>query len=265
MEGKFVRELTVVVPPRIAPRKTSMNHGVKSESALPDDEHVYEMQDLKVELGQQVAAGQTLCSLANHRSLAIEGRAFRDETRLLERSVNDGWPVGVDFEEDGDADWPALEQTFFIHHIANSIDPVTRTFAFQLPLENQVRSVARDGRTQLLWRYRPGQKLRLLVRVEKLENVFVVPIDAIAQDGAEVYVFTQNVNTFERKGVHLILRDGKTAILANDGSLVPGSFVAQSAAAQLNRMVKAGSSGGAPRGYHIHADGSQHKNEDEGK
>src|SRR5262249_22753725 len=161
------------------------------------------------------------------------------------------------------ASWPPAAQAFHIRHIANSIDPVSRTFAFQLPLENQIRTVERDGRTQLLWRYRPGQKVRLLVRVEKLENVFVVPADAVAQDGAEVFVFTQNVNTFERKGVHLLLRDGKTAILANDGSLAPGSFVAQSAAAQLNRMVKASSSGGAPPGYHMHADGSLHKNEDE--
>jgi len=38
----------------------------------------------------------------------------------------------------------------------------------------------------------------------------------------------------------------------------------QSGAAQLSRMVKAGGSG-VPKGYHIHADGSLHKNEDEGK
>jgi hypothetical protein len=30
-------------------------------------------------------------------------------------------------------------------------------------------------------------------------------------------------------------------------------------------MVKAGSSSGVPKGYHVHADGSLHKNEDEGK
>lgn len=254
-EGKLVREITVVAPPRAVPQKPP---------TILADEQVYEVQELKVELGQQVVAGQTLCLIANHRSLAIEGRAFRDETRLLERSVKDGWPVDVDFEEDGEAGWPSLDQTFFIHHIANSIDPTTRTFAFLLRLENQVRTVERDGRTQLLWRFRPGQKLRLLVRAEKLENVFVVPADAVVQEGAEVFVFTQNVNTFERKGVHLLLRDGKNAVIANDGSLLPGSFVAQSAAAQLNRMVKAGSSG-VPRGYHIHADGSLHKNEDEGK
>ena len=61
-----------------------------------------------------------------------------------------------------------------------------------------------------------------------------------------------------------LLQDRQHIVLANDGSLLPGMFVVQSAAAQLNRMVKAGTSG-VPKGYHIHADGSLHKNEGEGK
>jgi len=62
----------------------------------------------------------------------------------------------------------------------------------------------------------------------------------------------------------VLLQDRQHVVVANDGSLVPGAFVAQTGAAQLNRMVKAGSSVVA-KGYHIHADGSLHKNEDEGK
>jgi hypothetical protein len=120
------------------------------------------------------------------------------------------------------------------------------------------------GRTQILWRFRPGQKLRLMVRVQKLENVFILPSDAVVQDGVDAFVFTQNVNTFERKPVRIITQDRQHAVLANDSSLVPGSYVVQGAAAQLNRMAKAENSG-VPKGFHIHADGSLHKNEDEGK
>ena len=46
--------------------------------------------------------------------------------------------------------------------------------------------------------------------------------------------------------------------------IVRGSFVVQNGATQLNRMAKTQSSG-VPKGYHVHADGSLHKNEDEGK
>jgi hypothetical protein len=182
---------------------------------------------------------------------------------LLERSFKEGWPVVADFQEDVASGWGEIKKTLYIQHIANNIDPVNRTFSFHLPLENASKAVEKDGGTQLLWRFRPGQKVQLLVRVEKLENVFVLPADAIVRDGPETFVFTQNVNTFVRKPVRLLLLERERAVLANDGSLIPGSFVTQSAAAQLNRMVKAGGSSGIPKGYHIHADGSLHKNEDE--
>ena len=100
------------------------------------------------------------------------------------------------------------------------------------------------------------------MRVERLDNVYVLPSDAVSRDGAEAFVFTQNVNTFERTPVRVLLQDRQHVVIANDGSLIKGVYVVQGAAAQLNRMVKAGSSG-PPKGYHVHADGSLHKNEDE--
>lgn len=264
-EGKFVRTIPVVAPPpRSGPGP--MPVALKSKSApLSGSPQTYEVQELKVELGQQVQAGQTLCLLANHQMLAVEGRAFRDETPLLERSVKEGWPVEVDFQEDAAAGWPPLGQTFHIRYMANTIDPVNRTFAFLMPLKNESRAVRQGGRTQMLWRFRPGQKVRIQVRVGKLDNVFVLPAEAVTRDGAEAYLFTQNVNTFERKSVRVLAQDRRHAVVANDGTLLPGSFVVQGAAAQLNRMAKSQSGGGAPAGYHVHADGSLHKNGDDEK
>jgi cobalt-zinc-cadmium efflux system membrane fusion protein len=256
-EGTFVNEVKILVPPRTADAAPAAGEKI--------DPPTFEVQELKVEPGQQVQAGQTLCVIANHQKLAVEGRAFRDETPLLEKSVREKWPVEVDFQEDAAAGWGDVKQTFRIRHMANTIDPVNRTFAFLMPLENQSRVVDDEGRTQTLWRFRPGQKVRLLVRVEEVKNVFVLPADAVTRDGAEAYVFAQNVNTFERKTVRVLLQDRQHVVVANDGSVPVGSYVVLGGAAQLNRMVKAGGAGGAPKGYHIHADGSLHKNEDEGK
>lgn len=256
-EGTFINEITLVVP-------TRLDDPIVKPGGEKADSPVYELQELKVEPGQQVQAGQTLCLISNHQKLAVEGRAFREETPLLEKSVTERWPVEVDFEEDSAAGWGEIKQAFRIRQMANTIDPVNRTFAFLLPLENESRVVDDAGRKQTLWRFRPGQKVRLLVRVEEVKNVFVLSADAVARDGAEAFVFTQNVNTFERVPVRVLLQDRQHVVLSNDGSLPPGSFVVQGGAAQLNRMVKAGG-GGVPKGYHIHADGSLHKNEDEGK
>lgn len=258
--GKFVKELEILVP--APPRGSSSDKPDGSpEPAAPS---TFELEDLKVELGHQVQAGQTLCLISNHQRLAIEGRAFRDETPLLERSVKQHWPVEVDFGEETN-DWEAPLQEFHIRNLANTIDPETRTFAFRIPVENQSRVITDDGRVQTLWRFRPGQKLRIQVRVEKFENVFVVPADAVATEGPEAFVFTQNVNTFERIPVRILLHDRRHVVLANDGILPPRSYVVQSAGEQLNRMLKSGDNSGVPRGFHIHADGSLHKNEDERK
>src|SRR5262249_50457060 len=114
------------------------------------------------------------------------------------------------------------------------------------------------GQTFLAWRFRPGQHVRLFVDVERFDNVFVVPAEAVAHDGLEVYVFVQNGDLFERKPVHLVYEDRRHAVLKNDGSVPPGLYVAQGGATALNGAAKAqGSTGGGS--FHVHADGSVHK------
>lgn len=259
--GTFVNEINIVVPPRTA----SAGAPVAAPGGPIERPLTFEVQELKADLGQQVQAGQALCTLSNHQLLAVEGRAFREEAPLLEQSVTERWPVGVDFQEEPTAQWGEFKQPLRIRHLSNTIDPERRTFAFLVPLENESRVVADEGRTQTLWRFRPGQKVRLHVRVEEVKNVFVLPADAVTRDGPEAFLFTQNVNTFTRRPVRVLLQDRQQVVIANDGSLPPGTYAAQSAAAQLNRMVKAGGASGVPKGYHVHADGSLHKNEDEGK
>ncbi|HEX4606721.1 MAG TPA: efflux RND transporter periplasmic adaptor subunit, partial [Urbifossiella sp.] len=214
-------------------------------------EGAIEVQEVRVELGQQVQAGQTLSLLADHRLLAVEGRAFPDEAPLLERSAREGWPVEVEFGDDG---WPPLGQAFRVGYVANTIDPDTRTFRFRFPLDNPSRP-AGGGRAE--WRFRPGQRVRLLVRVEQLENVFVLPAGAVAREGADAFVFRRSGDAFDRKPVHLVYQDRGHAVVANDGSVPPGVHVATTGAAVLNRMAKARGSA-LPAGFHVHADGSVH-------
>ncbi len=251
--GKFVSEIEVVAPPPAGGHK--LVGGSDSTPAIP----AYEVQELKVELGQQVQAGQLLCLLANHRDLFIEGHSFRREAPLLEEAAQKGWPVRVEFAEDNARHWPAPPQEFHIHHLANMVDPGHRTFAFYLPLTNPVRSYERDGKTFLLWRFRPGQRVRLYVPVEQFTDVLVLPVEAVVREGPEAYVFRQNGDLFDRRPVHVLYEDRLHIVLANDGSVPPGIYLAQSAAASLNRVLKAqNASGNLPPGFHVHPDGTVH-------
>ena len=135
-----------------------------------------------------------------------------------------------------------------IRHLANTVDPVSRTFAFFLPLENQSRTFERDGQTFMVWRFRPGQRVRLKVPVEKFEGVFVLPAGAVVREGPEAYVFRQNGDLFERKPVHVLHEDRSEVVVADDGSVGPGQFVVRNHAAALNRALKA-SAGGDEHGH----------------
>jgi biotin carboxyl carrier protein len=251
-QGTFVSEIIIPVPAVTDAEKlnpvSSASIPVKLEN-MP----AFEVKEVRTQVGEQIQAGQALCILANHKLLYIEGRAFKQESGMLEKAAQNGWKVKAEFAEES-SDWPGSEDNLEIRHLANTVDPVSRTFAFFLPITNQSRSFEKDGKTFLVWRFRPGQRVRLRVPVEQFEDVFVLPADAIVREGVEVYAFRQNGNTFERKPVHLVLEDRDTVLIANDGNLGPGQFVARNGAAALNRALKAKSAeGGGGHEGHDHA------------
>ena len=258
-QGRFVSTIDVVAPPPISetPEQRKIQP-VAFVDNLPGERLIYEVEELKVDLGQQVQAGQLLSKLSNHRLLYIEGHAFKQEAPTLEHAAQNAWPIKVEFAEDDAQHWPPLEQTFQIRHLANTIDSASRTFDFFIPLTNQSRAYEKDGQTFVVWRLRPGQRVRLHVPVEEFENVIVLPSAALVREGPEAYVFRQNGDLFNRIPVHVLHEDRLSVVLANDGSLAIGVYLAQGSAASLNRVLKAQAASGVRADVHVHADGTTH-------
>jgi len=258
--GQFVSTVDVVAPPRVEDRDklVTIQQTAYQEGNGGDEQFAFEVQELNAELGQQVQAGQLLITLANHGSLYLEGHAFKREAPYLEKAAQNGWDISVEFAEDDPQSWPKLEQTFEIRYLSNSIDEQSRTFAFFIPLENQSRSYEKNGETFVVWRFRPGQRLRLHVPIEELKDVLVLPSAAIAREGPEAYVFQQNGDLFNRIPVQVLHEDRLNIVIANDGSVTPGLYLAQSAAASLNRVLKAQAASGMRADVHVHADGTVH-------
>jgi biotin carboxyl carrier protein len=240
--GEFVTEVSVSA--------TAAADG--PPASLADPPEVYEVQELKVSLGETVQAGQTLCTLARHDRLYVEGRAFKSEASALAKLAEQKTPVKAEFADEAPGEWP--EQTpLVVRHLSNVVDPATRTFAFYLPLDNRPRTYDRDGRTQFVWRYRPGQRVRLRVPVEKLgDDALVLPAGAVAREGAEAFAFVQNGDLFVRKPVRVVYEDRSDVVLANDGSLPGGAYVVRNQAAALNRALKAAAADGGGGHHHDH-------------
>lgn len=259
-EGQFVSTITVVAPPQLF--EEHRPHGTSQpQEQLVDNQNdgvAFEVQELKVDLGQQVQAGQLLAMLSNHHSLYIEGHAFKQEAPFLEQAAQRGWQVDVEFAEDDSQHWPPLDQEFRIRHLANTIDTVSRTFDFFIPLTNQSRGYEKEGKTFVVWRFRPGQRVRLHVPVEEMTNVIVLPSAAVVREGPEAFVFQQNGDLFNRVTVQILYEDRLHAVLAPDGKLTSDVFLAQSSAASLNRILKAQGPREEHSGVHVHADGTVH-------
>ncbi|MFM7055668.1 MAG: efflux RND transporter periplasmic adaptor subunit [Planctomycetota bacterium] len=250
-DGTFVSTIEVTAPPQ----STTV-----AMAAVGTGPGMWELQELSVELGQQVQAGQLLAKLSNHETLYIVGRAFKQEAPFLEKAAQDHRPIDVEFAEDDLSHWRegALEQSFSIRHLANSIDPQSRTFDFFIPLQNQSHRYSRDGEEFVAWRFRPGQRTRLHVPVEEYRDVFVLPAGAVVREGAEAYVFRQSGELFDRRPVQVLHQDRRFVVLASDGSLKPDMLLAQNSAAALNRVLRAQTASGEEPGFHVHADGSIH-------
>lgn len=255
--GKFLTTIDIFAP--VTPAEESELHPESpATESLRMGADFLEIQVLKVELGQQVDAGEALAVLANHNSLYIKGHAFKKEASQLAHAAEKDWPVEVEFAEDVAKDWAEEPTSFRIRHLANTTDPASRTFDFFIPLSNQSRVYKKDGRTFVVWRYRPGQRVSIRVPVEPMENVIVLPAAAVLRKGAEAFVFQQNGDLFNRISVQLLHQDQANVVIANDGSLSPGFYLAQGSAESLNRILNAQAASGMRADVHVHADGTTH-------
>ena len=211
------------------------------------------VQELAVERGQHVTAGDTLAILADHATLLVEGEAFEQDIPQITQATAENHPV-VAILESKAGPQKTLEN-LTIAYVANRIDTDSRALHFYVQLPNEiVRDTRGDGEQRFVeWRYKPGQRMQLRVPVEEWADRIVLPTAAVAQDGIENYVFRSNGDHFDRQAVHVEYRDPQWVVVANDGTLFPGDRVALTAAQQLQLALK-NKSGGAidPHAGHNH-------------
>ena len=195
------------------------------------------LQELKVHKGQAVDAGQTLCVLADLQRLYIEGVAFESDVSVLRQAWRRGWHVSAVFHPtDNKAN---RVDELEISWLANEIEPSSRTLRFYVDLPNQVVDNQWQGDCQFVdWKYFPGQRLKLQVPAEEWPDRIVLPIDAVAAEGAEYYVFRKIGTSFERLPVHVEYRDRRTVVIASGGTLLPGDTVATRGAHQMQMALR---------------------------
>ena len=218
-KGNFVTEIIIRMPDRIGHL-----HDPAEKTSLASPKAIeYEVQELKVNLGDHVQAGQMLAYVADHRRLYIEGRALKQEAKLLAQAAKEGWPVEAEFSED-EPDAPGERlSNLTIEFLGPTMDASGLTLPVYVPFDNPTREYTVKEQTYRAGQYRPGQKVVLNAAVAKVPSVFVLPIAAVAR-GAGGVVFRQNGDAFDHSR-HILYEDYIEIVIANDGN-IPGVYIA---------------------------------------
>jgi multidrug efflux pump subunit AcrA (membrane-fusion protein) len=217
----------------------------KDEPASSGGPRLLQIEELKVAKGQHVKAGDPLCTLADHATLYIQGRAFEQDAAILDKAASNNWLVTAVTGADGSQreTVPGLPNVY----LANRIEPESRAYLFYVEVPNKLvrNRQTPDGRRFSGWQFKPGQRLELLIPVERWPDRIVLPTSALVQDGAESYVFEKNNGHFDRRAVRVEYRDPYSVVIANDGTLALGKMVIVSGAYQVHLALK-NKAGGAP-------------------
>jgi len=213
--------------------------------ACTDHEEYLQVASLPINPGEQVAAGTQLGTLTDHCELYVEGKAFEHDAEALNRAANDAAPVTavIDANGSGQREVEGLE----ILYVESEVERDSRALKFYVALPNELvrNETTADGHRFISWRYRPGQRVELLVPIKRWEEGIVLPVEAVVQEGAEWYVYRKRGDRFERQPVHVEHRDGRHAVIESDGALFPGDQVAGQGAYQIHLALKNKAGGGA--------------------
>ncbi len=211
------------------------------------------LQQLNIEQGQHVEAGERLCVFADYSKLLIEGMAFEQDVDHLHKVIQNGWTLSAIRQRHDNSDERITGLR--ILYLSGNVDTESRTLHFYVELPNRrVEMVGTADVPQrfIQWQFKLGQRISVEIPVARWPDSLVLPTDAVIREGAESYVFQQNGERFERLEVHELHRDRNWIVIADDGSLFEGDIVVISGAYQMQLALKNQSGGIDPHAGHSH-------------
>jgi len=234
----------------------------RDDMSSEQDPVAFVVETLEIHPGMTVDRGTSLARLADHRYLYVRGEAFeQDVPRLYELEANHV-PIEVQFghAHENEADRNYATRTAEIAYIDNHADETTGTFFFYLRIKNEVAadSLLLDQTVTRQWRFKPGQRVHLKLPMDKYEDQFVLPREALVEEGIETFVFQQvfghvepGTKEFQKVPVEVIHRDTNTAVISRDGDIRLGDTVVVTRAYQLylEMLSEVGSGGNAHAGH----------------
>jgi membrane fusion protein, heavy metal efflux system len=239
-ERKLVPEITVNVPDPPLP------------NPLQGARCCFTIQELKVNIGKHVTAGDTLAELTDYTNLYIEGRAFQRDASAIENAAAKEWQVTAELDSGGSQ---VESKDLSIAFVANEVDVESRALHFYVELPNELMATheKQDGRLYSQWKYRPGMRGELFVPAERWTDQLVVPVNAVVEESAESFIFVVHGTHYDRAAVRVLQKDQRFAVIAENGRVKAGEQYVMEGAYQMHLAIKNQSGGAAdPHAGHTH-------------
>lgn len=209
----------------------------------------WDLHSVEVKLGQKVEAGQVLAVLRNPRRLLLRSEPVGGEIASILSALTQDAQVAAVPQVAGTG--PALTGLKLSYVTSDSEEH--GAVAYLNVINEPLREEGEDAARTRTWKLRPGQRYLLRVPVEKMENVYAFPSDAVTDDGPDKVVFIQDGESFKTSKVVVRYQDHEVAVLDADHSeIFPGDAVVQRGAFGLGLALKAGSGAVDPHAGHQH-------------
>jgi len=282
-DQELVKSVTVVVPEfpegtDARPRATQ----VSAQAGSNADVWEYTVEAIHVHPGESVAPEKSLARLARHTQLYVRGHAFeRDVPTVASIGIDDTVSVEIGGEGHDGIDGPVgnkhathahgeVIEGLKVLYLDNHVDPATQTYAFYVPLTNQVlRDVVDErGRVFRSWKFKPGQRVHIRLPIETLKDRIVLPATAVVTEGPSSFIFklagrhavgSADVNgerQYEEEYVQIPVAvtysNSESAVLADLPELREGDIIAMNRAYQLYLALKKAAEGGGGGHHHGH-------------
>ncbi|MDD4787803.1 MAG: efflux RND transporter periplasmic adaptor subunit [Pirellulales bacterium] len=236
-DRQLQQSLVVSVPP------------ISDHAAKAGHEEILQVAELSARLGEHVVSGTRLATLTDHCELYIEGKAFEQDAGVLGRAANAGTEIAALLEGEGagNAAGEIRVGGLRVLYVENQVEQESRALKFYVVLTNELvrNETTPDGHRFIGWRYRPGQRVKVLIPVERWKEQIVLPVEAVVEEGVERFVYQEVGDRFVRRPVHVEYRDQSHAVIERDGTLSPGDRVAAGGAYAIHLALK-GKAGGGP-------------------
>lgn len=230
----------------------------KSPDAEDDNAHYLVLERLPVERGFSVSVGDTLCEISDLRALEIEGVTFASDESALNRALLDQSPITAVFDDPVNIGRRQVVSGLTLDRLDNRVDSETQSFGCRVKLSNYrletplspdgaIPPFEPGGKEPIHWRFKPGQKCDLEISSGTLENVFILPPEAVAFEPARAVVFEylgecEGKKEWRPVSVHVVERSRRAvAVEIDDEHLPAGTKIARTGASRL--LVACGAGG----------------------